>query len=508
MITVDGSALTIDAVVRAAREREAVALDPEVRARMRPARDVVDRLDREGAVVYGVTTGFGALADRAVDPADRALLQRSVVLSHAAGSGPHLDAEVVRGMILLRARTLAAGMSGVRVELVEALLGLLEAGIVPWVPEHGSLGASGDLAPLAAVATVLLGQGWALGEGGDRIDGESALRAHRLTRVDVEPKEGLALINGTDAMTSLLALAVHDIEDLLRLADVACALSVEALLGTTVAYDARVVALRPAQGQADSAANLRAMLHGSPIVASHRPSRHAVQDAYSLRCAPQVHGAARDVVAFCRQTVEHELASVVDNPVVIGDEVVSAGNFHGQALAYAADMLASACADVAAISERRVDRLLDPARSRGLPAFLSTEPGLNSGLMITQYTAAAMVASLRHAATPFAVQSAATSAGQEDHVSMGYEAALRTRRSVGLLRAVLAIEVLSASQAIEMRHPLRPAAATGAVIATLRARSPSLAADRILSGDLEAAEAWAREREWRDALADAGVVLR
>jgi histidine ammonia-lyase len=508
MITVDGSALTIDAVVRAARQRETVALDPTVRARMRPAREVVDRLDREGAVVYGVTTGFGALADRAVDPADRALLQRSVVLSHAAGSGPRLDDEVVRGTILLRARTLAAGMSGVRVELVEGLLGLLEAGVVPWVPEHGSLGASGDLAPLAAIATVLLGQGWTVGEGGDRIDGGSALQAHRLTPLDVEPKEGLALINGTDAMTSLLALAVHDVEDLLRLADIACALSVEALLGTTVAYDAQVVALRPAQGQADSAANLRALLQGSPIVASHRPSRHAVQDAYSLRCAPQVHGAARDVVAFCRQTVEHELASVVDNPVVIGDEVLSAGNFHGQALAYAADMLASACADVAAISERRVDRLLDPARSRGLPAFLSPEPGLNSGLMITQYTAAAMVASLRHAATPFAVQSAATSAGQEDHVSMGYEAALRTRRSVGLLRAVLAIEVLGASQAIEMRHPLRPAAATGAIIATLRARTPPLAADRILSGDLEAAEAWARDREWGDALATAGVVLR
>jgi histidine ammonia-lyase len=508
MITVDGGALSIDAVVRAAREREAVTLDSGVRTRMRPARDVVDKLNREDAAVYGVTTGFGALADRAVDPADRALLQRSVVLSHAAGSGPRLDDEVVRGMILLRARTLAAGLSGVRFELVEALIGLLEAGIVPWVPEHGSLGASGDLAPLAAIATVLLGQGWVAGESGARVDGSSALRAHGIAPVEVEPKEGLALINGTDAMSSLLALAVHDIEDLLRLADIACALSVEALLGTTVAYDERVVALRPAQGQADSAANLRALLEGSPIVASHRPSRHAVQDAYSLRCAPQVHGAARDVVAFCHQTVEHELASVVDNPVVLGAEVVSAGNFHGQALAYAADMLASACADVAAISERRVDRLLDPARSRGLPAFLSPDPGLNSGLMITQYTAAAMVAALRHAATPFAVQSAATSAGQEDHVSMGYEAALRTRRSVGMLRAVLAIEVLAAAQAIEMRHPLRPAAATGAVIATLRAHTPALGADRVLSGDMEAAETWARDREWQDALAGAGVTLR
>ncbi len=251
MITVDGGALTIDAVVRAARGREPVTLDPGVQARMRPAREVVDRLDREGAVVYGVTTGFGALADRAVDPADRALLQRSVVLSHAAGSGSRLDDEVVRGMILLRARTLAAGLSGVRVELVEALLGLLEAGVIPWVPEHGSLGASGDLAPLAAIATVLLGQGWAMADGGGRVDGASALRDHGLTPIDVEPKEGLALINGTDGMTSVLALAVHDIEDLLRLADIACALSVEALLGTTVAYDERVVALRPAQGQAE-----------------------------------------------------------------------------------------------------------------------------------------------------------------------------------------------------------------------------------------------------------------
>jgi histidine ammonia-lyase len=508
MITVDGGALTIDAVMRVAREREPVALDAGVRDRMRSSREVVDRLDREGAVVYGVTTGFGALADRAVDPADRTLLQRSVVLSHAAGSGPRLDDEVVRGTILLRARTLAAGLSGVRVELVEALLALLEAGVIPWVPEHGSLGASGDLAPLAAIATVLLGEGWAAGDDGGRIDGAAALRDHGLSAIDVEPKEGLALINGTDAMTGLLALAVHDIENLLRLADIACALSVEALLGTTVAYDERVVALRPAPGQADSAANLRALLEASPIVASHRPSRHAVQDAYSLRCAPQVHGAARDLVGFCRTTVEHELASVVDNPVVLGDEVVSAGNFHGQALAYAADMLASACADMAAISERRVDRLLDPARSRGLPAFLTPEPGLNSGLMITQYTAAAMVATLRHAATPFAVQSAATSAGQEDHVSMGYEAALRTRRSVGLLRAVLSIEVLSAAQAIELRHPLRPARATDAVIASLRTHTPSLAADRILSGDLEAADAWARDGEWREALASTGVRLR
>ena len=508
MINVDGGALTIDAVVRAARGREAVGLDPGVRARMTPAREVVERLDRQGAVVYGVTTGFGALADRAVDPPDRSLLQRSVVLSHAAGAGPRLDDEVVRGMILLRARTLAAGLSGVRPELVDALLSLLDAGIMPWVPEHGSLGASGDLAPLAHVATVLLGEGWTCGPDGARIDAATALRTHGLAPIEVEPKEGLALINGTDAMTTMVALAVHDLEELLRAVDIACALSVEALLGTTVAYGEEVVALRPAGGQSDSAANLRALLRDSPIVASHRESHHAVQDAYSLRCAPQVHGAARDAVAFCRQTVEHELASVVDNPVVLGDEVVSAGNFHGQALAYAADLLASVCADVAAISERRLDRLLDPARSRGLPAFLSPEPGLNSGLMITQYTAAALVAALRHAATPFAVQSATTSAGQEDHVSMGYEAALRTRRSVAMLSSVLAIEVLGAVQGVGLRHPQQPGPATGAIIEALRELVPPLSADRVLSGDVEAVEAWVRGSAWRDPLAAAGVTLR
>ena len=510
MITVDGGALTIDAVVRAAREREPVALDPGVRSRMHPARAVVDRLDREGAVVYGVTTGFGALADRAVEPADRALLQRSVVLSHAAGSGPRLDDEVVRGMILLRARTLAAGLSGVRVELVEALVGLLEAGIIPWVPEHGSLGASGDLAPLAAVATVLLGEGWTVaGDGAsrrrcygaprtwtdaDRRRAEGRSRAHqRHRRDDQHARPGRAT-------TSRICCASPTSRA--RSASRHCSAPRWRTTSGWSHSARRRARPTPRRTCARSSTD-------SPIVASHRPSRHAVQDAYSLRCAPQVHGAARDVVAFCRQTVEHELASVVDNPVVLDDDVVSAGNFHGQALAYAADMLASACADVAAISERRVDRLLDPARSRGLPAFLSPEPGLNSGLMITQYTAAAMVASLRHAATPFAVQSAATSAGQEDHVSMGYEAALRTRRSVALLRAVLAIEVLGAAQAIEMRHPLQPARRPATVDRERCAtRTPPLGADRILSGDLEAAEAWARDGEWRDALAGAGVILR
>jgi histidine ammonia-lyase len=492
MLTIDGGPLQIADVVRVARQGEEVTLADTVRERMAATRAAVERLDAEGAVAYGVTTGFGALADRAIDQADRGALQRAVVLSHAAGMGNRLDDEVVRGMVLLRARTLAAGLSGVRHELPEALLSLLSAGIVPWVPEHGSLGASGDLAPLAHAASVLLGEGWVAAAAG-RISGRDALAAHGLEPLEVGPKEGLALINGTDSVSATLALAVHDIGVLLRAADCACAMSAEALLCTVRAYDEHVVALRPSPGQADSALNLRRLLQGSPLVASHRASHHAVQDAYSLRCAPQVHGAARDVHGFCRQTVERELASVVDNPVVIDGDVVSAGNFHAQALAYAADMLASVCADMAAISERRVDRLLDPARSRGLPAFLSRDPGLNSGFMIAQYSAAAMVAALRNAAAPFAVQSASTSAGQEDHVSMAHEAAIRTRRSVELLRNVLAIEIACAAQALDLRAPLRPAPGTGALLAAVRRLVEPLDADRVLSDDLAAVASWLRD---------------
>jgi histidine ammonia-lyase len=505
MLTIDGSPLRIEDVVHVARLGEAVALAESVRDRMAGSRAVVERADAEGAVVYGVTTGFGALADRAIDPADRATLQRAVVLSHAAGMGKRLDDEAVRGMMLLRARTLAAGLSGVRYELVESLVALLASGLVPWVPQHGSLGASGDLAPLAHIACALLGEGFFVGEGEARLPAAAALRAHNLEPAVVGPKEGLALINGTDGMATIMALAVHDVEALLSAADCACAMSVEALLGTARAYDEAVVRLRSSPGQAASARNLRTLLEGSPLVASHRASHHAVQDAYSLRCAPQVHGAGRDAVAFCRQTVEVELASVVDNPVVLDGEVISAGNFHGQGLAYAADLVASVCADIAAISERRVDRLLDPARSRGLPAFLSLNPGLNSGFMIAQYTAAAVVAQLRVSASPIAVLSASTSAGQEDHVSMGYEAALRTRQSVERLRAVLAVEYMCAAQALELRAPLRPAPATAALLGAVRQRVPTLDEDRMLADDLEVLRGWVGDGEWRGALSAVGV---
>jgi histidine ammonia-lyase len=507
MLIVDGGPLRIDDVVAVTRHRHAVSLADSVRERMAAAHAAVIRLSNEDAVVYGITTGFGALADRAVDAQDRRLLQRRVVLSHAAGMGPHLDEEVVRGMLLLRARTLAAGLSGVRYELPEALIALLSSGIVPWVPAHGSLGASGDLAPLAHAASVLLGEGLVVGHDGTPAESGAALATRGISPLQLEPKEGLALINGTDAMAAMLALAVADLAALLRVADCACAMSVEALLGTPTAFDERVVSLRDSPGQLTSAANLRTLLQDSPVVASHRSSHHAVQDAYSLRCAPQVHGAARDVLDFCRTVVERELASVVDNPVVLEGEVVSAGNFHGQALAYAADMLASVCADIGSISERRVDRMLDPARSRGLPAFLSPDPGLNSGFMITQYTAAAIVAALRSAAGPLATQNATTSAGQEDHVSMGYEAARRTRDSVDGLRRVLAVELMCAAQALELRAPLRPARATGALLGEIRARVAPLREDRVLATDLAALEDWLRDEAW-NLPAGAAVAVR
>jgi histidine ammonia-lyase len=505
MVVLDGDPLSIDDLVAVARLDATVEVADEARRRMAPSRAVIEELESSDSVAYGVTTGFGALADRAIAPADRATLSRRVVLSHAAGMGAALDAEVVRGMLLLRARTLCAGYSGVRSLLPESIAALLNAGLVPWVPEHGSLGASGDLAPLAHATACLLGEGWVC-DGSARRPAAEALAERGLVMLTLGAREGLALINGTDGMCAVLALAVHDLTALLSAADLVAALSVEALLGTTQAFAENAVALRPAPGQAASAANLRALLNASTVVASHRDSHHAVQDPYSLRCTPQVHGAARDVLAFARDCVVRELRAVVDNPMVLDGRMVSGGNFHGQALAYAADMLASICADLAAISERRLDRLLDPARSRGLPAFLTDEPGLNSGLMIAQYTSAAMVVDLRASAAPIAVQSMSTSAGQEDHVSMGFTAALRTRRSVATLRRVLAVELVASAQALELRTPLRPGPATAAVVSALRQRVPHLDNDRVLAGDLVEAEAWLQQCGWREALSGIAVI--
>src|SRR5581483_5311790 len=414
--------------------------------------------------------------------------------SHAAGMGDAVEVEVVRAMMLLRARTLAAGLSGARPALVEGLVALLSAGVTPVVPELGSLGASGDLAPLAHVGAVLTGEGEAVDAAGRRLPAAEALAAAGLEAVVLEAKEGLALLNGTEGMLGHLCLALADLDRLAATADVACGITVEALLGTDAAYRPELHAIRPHPGQERSAANLRRLLAGSEILASHRPSDHAVQDAYSLRCAPQVHGASRDVFAFARGVVERELASVTDNPVVLADqgEVASTGNFHGQPLAFAADFCAIALADLAAISERRTDRLMDPARSQGLPAFLAVEAGINSGFMLAHYTAAAAVNRLRTHAGPASVDSISTSGGQEDHVSMGWNACRKLRTSIDDAGRALAIEILCAAQALELRREvsgaLRPSPETEAVIARLRAEVPALPTDRFLAPDLAAAE--------------------
>jgi histidine ammonia-lyase len=463
-VVVSGAPLTIDEVVRVARAGEAVDLDPGARGVMARTRAVVEELGQSAEPVYGVSTGFGAMAARHIAEADRRRLQVGVVRSHAAGMGPPVEDEVVRAMMLLRARTLATGITGARPVLAEGLIELLNTGPTPTVPEYGSLGCSGDLAPLAHVALAL-------------VDGGLGL----------EEKEGLSLINGTDGMLGMLCLAVTDAATLLATADVTAAMSVEALLGTDQAFAADVVALRPHPGQQVSAANLRALLAGSPIVASHRHGDRRVQDAYSLRCTPQVHGAARDVLDHIRAVVDRELAAAIDNPVVIDGRVASHGNFHGAPLAYAADMAAIVLTDVAAMSERRVDRHLDVNRSNGLPPFLADDPGVDSGLMIAQYTAAALVAEGRRLSVPASVDSIPTSALQEDHVSMGWAAVRKLRQVLDAVGRVLAVEAVVAARSLDLRRPLTPAVGTGAALARLRDVVPGPGPDRFLSPELAAA---------------------
>ncbi len=471
---------------------------------MAPSLAVVRAAIDEGRTVYGVTTGFGALARHRISPDQAVRVQQALVRSHAAGMGPFVEREVVRAMQLLRARTLAGGRSGVRSLLVTVLAELLNAGIAPAVPEIGSLGASGDLAPLAHSALVLTGSGWVL-EGRGRGDGPEddlangaedsapALARAGIAPVDLQAKEGLALLNGTDGMLAHHCLAQADLEILLKTVDITCAMTIEALLGTDAPFAERIHALRPHPGQAKSAANLRLLLGGSPILASHKMSDHAVQDAYSMRCAPQVHGAARDVVANARRTVEIELASVVDNPVVFSEDgaVVSTGNFHGQPLAHAADFVAIALAGLGGIVERRIDRMMDPARSEGLPPFLAPEAGVNSGFMLAHYTAAAVLNRLRGHASPSSVDSVPTSGGQEDHVSMGWNACRQMREAVADTTRVVAIEAVCAAEALELRG-MEPGPATRAVLRALRSRIPRMDSDRFLAPDLAQAESMVR----------------
>ena len=494
MVTLRGAGLTEDQVVAVARRGEKVSLAAEAKAGMMRSRELVDRASRSKEPVYGVSTGFGALATTRVAPLRQPDLQLALVRSHAAGVGPPVAAEVVRAMMLLRARTLAMGYSGVRPLVAESLLAMLNSGVTPLVPMYGSVGCSGDLAPLAHMSLAMTGEGEVIDEHGHSRPAMVALKEAKLKPLKLETKEGLALINGTDGMLGMLLLASHDAERYLRTADIAAAMSTEALLGTDRPFQARLHRLRAHAGQQASAANLAALLAGSGIVASHRHSDHAVQDSYSVRCAPQVAGAARDTLKFARKTGAVELNSAVDNPVVLADgSVESNGNFHGEPLAFAADFLAIALAEVGAISERRVDRMLDPHRSAGLPPFLAEEPGVNSGLMVAQYTAAALVSENRRLAAPASVDSIPTSGMQEDHVSMGWGAALKLRAVLDNVARILAIELMAASRALELRAPLKPAAATAAVRDAIRKRVPGAGPDRFVAPELAAVEALVRD---------------
>jgi histidine ammonia-lyase len=496
-----GDTLTREQVVAIARGEQAVSLSPHARAAMQASAEVVERLAASDEPAYGVSTGFGSLAGVRIPAERRIELQKALIRSHAAGLGDPIPREAVRAMMLLRARSLAMGFSGARPIVAETILALLNAAITPIVPEHGSLGASGDLAPLAHAALALMGEGRAE-DAANRV----AAAGDLLAGAGIEPltltaKEGLALINGTDGTLGFLILAMHDLEELVVVADITAAMSVEGLLGTDRVFAADLVGLRPQPGQADSAANLARVLSGSPIVASHRYGDPRVQDAYSLRCAPQVAGAARDTLAHCAGVAERELRSAIDNPMVLPDgRVESCGNFHGAPVGFACDFLAIAAAELGAIAERRTDRLLDTSRSHGLPPFLAPDAGVNSGLMIAQYTQAGMVAENRRLAAPASVDSLPTSAMQEDHVSMSWGAAKKLRTAVANLTGILAVEAVAAARAIELRAPLQPAAATAAALAVVRSRVPGAGPDRFLAPELAAASELIRSGELRRAV--------
>jgi histidine ammonia-lyase len=479
-------------VVAVARRGAPVRMGGEARERVRASRGRVEAMMEGSLAVYGVTTGFGALANTRIAAEERLELQRSLLRSHAAGMGPFLQPEIVRAMMAIRARTLAAGYSGVRPELVDALMGLLNAGLVPAVPEHGSMGASGDLAPLAHIGLCLIGEGLML-QDGEPVQAGKVLREAGLRPLSLATKEGLALINGTDGMLAMLLLALEDLRILLKTADLTTAMSVEALFGTDRVFREDLHRLRPHPGQLASARNIARVLSGSPIVASHRDSPHLVQDAYSLRCAPQVYGAARDTLDHAGRVASRELDSITDNPVVLPDgRVESAGNFHGEPLAFVLDFLAIAASEVGAITERRIDRMLDPRRSEGLPAFLSPRPGVNSGFMIAHYTAAALAEGNRRLANPASTGSLPTSATQEDHNSMGWGAGLKLRRLVENVSRILAVEAACAAQALDLRRPLTPGLVTGAALQRIRQEVPYIDEDVFLAPYLQAAEGMVR----------------
>jgi histidine ammonia-lyase len=505
VIVLTGASLTVGDVERVAREGAEVALDADARRRMQEARDVVERLVAAGEVVYGVTTGFGALASTFIDPADTALLQENLLMSHAVGVGEPLPDDVVRAMLLLRANTLALGHSGCRPAVVDALLALLAHGIVPVVPSRGSVGASGDLAPLAHLALPLIGRGQVRVHGGDPGPAAEALRDAGIQPLMLQAKEGLALLNGTQLMSAIGALLLADADRLVRTASAIAAMSVEALLGTDVAYAAAYQLARPHPGQVEVARQMRHLLRDSALMASHHPLTHKVQDPYSLRCVPQVHGAVADALDHLRRVLDVELNAATDNPLVFpeggaadpdvaatgGGRVISGGNFHGEPIALALDFAKLALAELGSISERRTALLLDGRLNGGLPPFLAEAGGLNSGLMLLQYTAAALASENKVLAHPASADSIPTSANQEDHVSMGATSALHARAVLANAETILAIEALCAAQALDLRLAEQSDTPPGAGVvearALIRARIPHNDRDREQSADIAAA---------------------
>ena len=486
-VVLGNGALTFDEVVAVARLGAAVVLGEESRAAMSASRAVIEALAEDSVPHYGVSTGFGALATKQIPTELRAQLQRSLVRSHAAGSGAEVEREVVRALLLLRLATLATGRTGVRVVVAETYAAMLNAGITPVVYEYGSLGCSGDLAPLAHCALALMGEGEVRDAAGGLQPAAQALAVAGIAPVELREKEGLALINGTDGMLGMLVLAIADLRALVTTADLAAAMSVEGLTGTDAVFAADLQELRPHPGQRDSAANMRAVLAGSPMI-SRPVGLTRVQDAYSLRCAPQVHGAVRDTIDHATTVAARELASAIDNPVVTKDgRVESNGNFHGAPVGYVLDFLAIVTADLASMSERRTDRFLDANRNHGLNAFLADDPGVDSGHMIAQYTQAGIVSELKRLATPASVDSIPSSAMQEDHVSMGWNAARKLRRSIDGLGRVIAIELLTSARAMDMRAPVQPSEVSSAVRARLREDVQGPGTDRYLAPEIAAA---------------------
>lgn len=488
-VVINPTGMTMEQVVAVAREGEEIQLSPATLEGMAASRARIDELAGAETPVYGISTGFGALANRQIAPADRVQLQKSLIRSHAAGIGPAVEREVVRALMLLRLKTLASGHTGARPVVAQTMAAVLNAGITPIVHEFGSLGCSGDLAPLAHCAMVLMGEGRAVGTDGIERPVLELLSEAGIEPLELQEKEGLALINGTDGMLGMLILAIHDLRKLLDHSDVIAAMSVEGLMGTDQVFRPELhEPLRPHPGQAKSAANMFAALKGSEIVASHRHGDNRVQDAYSLRCAPQVAGAVRDTVEYAASVAVRELAAAVDNPVVLASgEVTSNGNFHGAPVAYVLDFMAIAATDLGSISERRLDRMLDRSRNQDLPPFLAGDAGVDSGLMIAQYTAAGLVSDSKRLAVPASVDSIPSSAMQEDHVSMGWHAGRKLRKVVDNLRYILAIEYMGAARCIELRAPHQPAPVTGEYVARLRQVVPGHGPDRFLAPEMAAA---------------------